>query len=206
LKGRMDSKGAGLMISGFMAGAIVIFSGTFWLRAQQGAADRTLMAFMVNTKHSDYSRKLVSQDEKNYQRSIQSLMPPGTSALVWTVAPFQLDYSRNRLLTLSTSGITNPALQFPAGVDLESFKKYLRDNEVRFVLMETNGFAANKPQALQELKQSSYSAIQKMADFGIYLRGVLLELARTNPVRYSDDRMLLFELAETPADRPRAKQ
>ena len=206
LKGWMDSKKAPFVISGFMTLAILIFSGTFWLRAQQGAADRTLLALQVNAKLADYSRKLVSQDERNYQRSIQELMPRGTTALVWTVAPFQLDYSRNHLLTLSTSGITNPALKFPAGADLDSFKNYLRDNGVRFVLMETNGYAANKLAALQELKQSSYAAIQKMADFGIYLRGALLELAQRNPVRYSDDRMLLFELADTPADRARTKQ
>ncbi len=129
-------------------------------------------------------------------------MPPRTTALIWTVAPFQLDYSRNRLLTLSTFGIINPALEFPAGVDPDSFEKYLRSNGIQFVLMETNGYAANKLQALQELRQSPYAVYQKMADFGIYLRGVLLGLAQRNPVRYSDDRMLLFELKDTPTDRP----
>src|SRR5260370_16472455 len=130
---------------------MVVLGGTFGVGAVGGAGDRTVIGFKVNSKHADFSRKLVSPAEGNYQRSIQALMPPRTTALVWTVAPFQLDYSRNRLLSLSTFGIINPALQFPAGVDLDSFEKYLRGNGIRFVLMETNGSAAHKLQALQEL-------------------------------------------------------
>jgi hypothetical protein len=191
-----------LALSGCLIAVILIFSGTFWSRAISAAADRTLIAFPVNTKHADSSRKLVSRGEKDYQRSIQARMPPGATALVWTLAPFQMDFSRNRLLTLSISGIINPALQFPAGAGLESFENYLRGNGVRFVLMETNGFGVSKLDELRQLAGSRLTVHQKYGDFGAYLHVTLLALAENNPMRYADDRMLLFELKDTPTGSP----
>ena len=142
---------------------------------------------------------MVSPFETEYIYSVQTNMPAGAGALVWTVTPFQLDFSRNQVFSLSESGIINPALRFPAGADVESFEDYLRWHGIRYVLMETNGYAVPKLDRLQRMMESRFAVFQKLGDFGIYLRETLLAMARRNPVRYADDRMLLFELKPRPA-------
>jgi hypothetical protein len=42
---------------------------------------------------------------------------------------------------------------------------------------------------------------QKWGEFALYFRESLFDLARRSHVIYQDDRMLLFELAETPRER-----
>ncbi|MDB6016542.1 MAG: hypothetical protein JWR19_1031 [Pedosphaera sp.] len=193
------AKSAGLLVSGFMLGALLLFSGTFWTRAQSVAANRTLLAFPTDPTYQKYSRAMVSPFEAEYAGSIQTNTPAGATILVWTVAQFQLDFSRNQLLSVSESGIINPALRFPAGADLKSFGNYLRANGVRYVLIETNGYGVTKLDRLQRMTESQYAVYQKLGAFGAYLRQTLLTLAQQNPVLFADEQMLLFELKDSPA-------
>ena len=143
-----------------------------------------------------------------YCRSVQSQMEAGSAALVWTVAPFQFDFSRNRLLTVSESGLISPALYFPAGVDLESLRSYLRNWGIRYILIETSGDVVKDTEVLGNYLTAELSVYRKIADYSIYFRKSLLELAKRSRALYSDGRMLLFELDEAtnpaksvPADR-----
>src|SRR5206468_2438861 len=100
--------------------------------------------FPINATYERYSQAMVSQFENTYDYMVQTNMLAGAGTLVWMVAPFQLNFSRNQLFSLSETGIINPALRFPAGADLESFENYLRGLGIRYVLMETNGYAVGR--------------------------------------------------------------
>ncbi|EEF59963.1 hypothetical protein [Pedosphaera parvula] len=185
-------------LSSCLVGVIVLFGGTFWGRVRMAATNRTLLAFPTSPEYKGYSRGRISPFEAEYYSSIQTNMAPGARALVFTVAPFQMDFTRNELLTASITGIINPQLHFPAGADGESFQRYLRSMGVRYVLMETDGYAVPKSGYLEGCRRSRFTVDQKIGDFGLYLRQTLLELSRRNRICYSDDRMVLYELKDSP--------
>jgi len=187
-----------LVISGCMVAALALFGGTFWSRMQRAATSRTLLAFPIDAAYQRYSEAMVSPFENSYDYTVQTNMPAGAAALVWMVAPFQLDFSRNQLFSVSEAGIINPALHFPAGADFQSFENYLRALGIRYVLMETNGYAIGRVDRWNAMMKSRFAVYQKLGDFGIYLRQTLLTLAQRNSVRYADDRFLLFELKDRP--------
>jgi len=125
-------------------------------------------------------------------------MDAGSAALVWTVAPFQFDFSRHRLFTATESGLINPGLHFPAGADLESLRNYLRNWGIRYILIEKSGGAVKDAKVLESYLKAKYSLHRKLADYSIYFRKSLLGLAERSRVLYSDGWMLLFELDEAP--------
>jgi hypothetical protein len=125
-------------------------------------------------------------------------MEAGSTALVWTVAPFQFDFSRNRLFTVTAAGLINPALYFPAGVDLESLRSYLRNWGIRYILIETSGDAAKDAEVGGTYSNAKLSVYRKLVDYSIYFQKSLAGLAKGSRVLHSDGRMLLFELDEAP--------
>jgi hypothetical protein len=177
-----------------------LFGGTCWARVRLAAADRTILAFPVDANLVNYCRHVASPFQSEYVRSVQGRMEPGSTALVWIATAYQLDFSRNRLLTVSEPGLANPLLKFPAGVEPGALAGYLRRNGVRYVLLETNGYTAPRLDRLRVMADSRYAMFRKYAEFEIYLHHTLLLLAEQNPVRYADDSM--FELAAEPAPQP----
>jgi len=174
--------------------AVLIFAGTFRSRIQLAVTNRTLLAFPLNRDFADYSAYMVSRRAMLYYRSLQSGMEAGTNSLVWVVAPFHLDFSRNRIFTVTEPGLINPTLQFPAGADLNSLRSYLRKWGVRYILIETIGTEVQDVTRLKPYLSAQHSVYQKLGDYGIYFRTSLLALAERSHVLYSDRRMLLFEL------------
>ncbi len=187
-----------VLSAGLIVVAVGIFAGTFLSRIQRAITHRTLLSFPITRGLANYSTRIVSRDEMLYCRSVQSQMEAGSIALVWTVAPFQFDFSRNRLFTVSEPGLINPALYFPAGADLKSLRSYLLNWGIRYILIETSGDAAKDAEVLESYLKAELSVYRKLADYSIYFRKSLLELAKRSRALYSDGRMLLFELDEAP--------
>jgi hypothetical protein len=118
------------------------------------------------------------------------------------VTPFHFDFERNRLLTVTVPGISNPALRFPAGLPAEELEQYLRKFGVQFVVLETRGYGVVGDAELAPMQRSRYALYRKLGDYGTYLRSSLELLATRRRVIYSDDHMLIFELGparQTPA-------
>ncbi len=134
---------------------------------------------------------------------VQTNIPAGAGVLVWTGTPFQLDFSRNRLLSVSVNGIIHPALRFPAGASVEAFEKYLRGYGVGYVLLETNSYNLRELHSLRGAETTRYAIQRKEAEFGLYLRRILSVMAERDHVRYADGNMVLLELKEkTAAEQP----
>jgi hypothetical protein len=189
-----QSRGAGLAVSACLAAVLILFGGSFRSRLQLAATKRTLLSFPVDSAHVSFSTAMVSPFQTDYMSSIQTNMAAGATALVWVVTPFQMDFARNHLLTVNEGGLVNPLLQFPAGVAMAPFEDYLRKNGIRYVLIETNGYGVPPLDRLQTMAESRLAEFRQYGEYEIYLRKMLLALAAQNPVRFVDDRMLLFEL------------
>ncbi len=177
-----------------MSGVILTFATNFWFRVRRSVEDRTLLAFPLTQPYIDLVKDMISEAEIAYTRAIQTRMEPGAGALIWIVAPFHLKFRRNHLFLVSESGLTSPALHFPAGVSLESLNDYLHKWGIRYVLIETKGGAVREEEDLRELLKSQLPAYRKVGDYAIYFRKSLLSLSERSRFRYFDGRMLLFEL------------
>jgi hypothetical protein len=188
------SRGAGLVVSAWLAVVLILFNGSFGSRLHLAATKRTVLSFPVDSAHVSFSSAMVSPFQTDYMRSIQTNMAAGATALVWVVTPFQMDFARNHLLTVNEGGLVSPLLQFPAGAAMAPFEDYLRKNGIRYVLMETNGYGVPPVDRLKIMAGSRLAEFRQYGEYDIYLRKMLLALAAQNPVRFVDDRMLLFEL------------
>jgi hypothetical protein len=183
-----------LLSSILMGGVILTFATNFWFRVRRSAEARTLLSFPLTQPYTDLMKYMLSEAEMSYTRALQTRMEPGAGALIWTVAPFHLNFRGNRLFLVSESGLTSPALHFPAGVSLESLNEYLHKWGIRYVLIETRGGAVREEKDLEELLKSELPAYRKVGDYALYFRKSLMTMAERSRFRYSDGRMLLFEL------------
>ncbi|HTE90695.1 MAG TPA: hypothetical protein VK639_17170, partial [Terriglobales bacterium] len=132
-----DVRRVALQMSVLMGIVILIFGATFLSRVGRAVEQRAILAYPVSRGDIELSMHAVSRNQALYFQSIQNRMEPGTTALVWIVAPFHLDFNRNRLFVVSLSGLISPGLHFPAGADLQSLENYLKQWGIRYVLVET---------------------------------------------------------------------
>ena len=186
--------------AGLAAGCVALiisFNETFLERLDTARQNRTLLAYSVNQSYIDYSRDMLTDAAAGYHSRLQNNIPSGSTALVWTTTPFHFDFERNQLLTMTAPAMTNPALHFPAGLAPGGLEQYLRNNRVRFVIMETNGYGLVDLEDLVRIQRSRLAVYKKIGDFGTYLRRSLDELATRGKVLYSDGRMVVFELGNS---------
>jgi len=188
----------GICLTGCLAALSLVFFERALVRIEQAKRDQTLLSYAINRTFAAYSRAMVADEQTAYASRLQANMAPGATAFVWVVAPFHLDFVRNRLLTASETGVINPVLRFPAGASISEFAQYLRALGIRYVLLETNAYGVKKPNKLAALTRSLYAMDRKIGDYGTYLRSSLVLLAQQSDERYADDRMLLFELKNIP--------
>jgi hypothetical protein len=190
-----DHRRVVFQMSVLMGIVILIFGSTFWSRVVRAIEQRTILAYPVSRGDLELSSHAVSRNQALYFQSIQNRMEPGTTALVWIVAPFQLDFRRNRLFVVSLSGLISPGLHFPAGADFMSLKDYLRQWGIHYVLLETRGADGDEIALhLQWMLRRKYAEKRMKGDYGIYFRDNLLALANRSRIVYTDKSFLLMEL------------
>ena len=186
--------------AGLFGLTIILFAGSFRARVLKAIHYRALLAYPIDPSLIEYTAARLSGQDANYYLSLQARMAPGTTALVWAVAPFHLDFARNHLLIVAEGGLTTPLLRFPAGLNLESLEEYLRKWNVRYVMVETDLLGQKNSDFLRSLLQWYEVLYKKVGEFNLYFRESLFELARRHHVIYQDDGMLLFELAQNPRE------
>jgi len=196
------------LAAGLAVGAvsvIVLFNGTFSKRLDRVMRDGTLLAFSPDNTYTSYSRDMLTRDQAAYHQQLQSRIPGGATAFVWTATPFHFDFQRNQLFTMSVPGISSPALRFPAGLPAGELEQYFRNNGVRFVVLEKKGYGVVELSDLAQMQRYRQAIYKKLADFGTYLRVGLDGLAARGKIVYSDERMLVFELGAGAVPQPVAE-
>jgi hypothetical protein len=161
---------------------------------------RTLLVYPFNRSYLEHSHRMLSVEEAAYHAHVQTNAPPGATVLVWSSAPMLFDYSRNKLFVVCVGGIINPALKFPAGVPAEELRQYFLANGIQYLLVEMEGYGVTKIEELEPFTKYPPVFYRKFGEYGIYLRRTLDELAAHSTVRYSDGRMVLFEVASPKPD------
>jgi hypothetical protein len=123
-------------------------------------------------------------------------MEAGETVLVSASAPFQFDFSRNRILTVCDGGLINPALRFPAGINSDALRRYFRSYGIRYVLFQRDGEGITTIEALRPQLTWSNVLRRKLADYGIYFRESMTTLAAQSETLFENDRLVLFDLSK----------
>ena len=183
--------------AGLAVGCVALmaaFNETFLERLDTARQWRTLLVYGASPSDYAYSRDSLTSEQARYHASLQAKIPSGATALVWTSTPFHFDFARNHLLTLTAPGISSPALRFPAGLTAGDLERYLYNNGVQFVILETGASREPGLAGLAMMQRFRSDIFRKIGDFGAYLRESLDRLAARGQVLYADDRMLIFEI------------
>jgi hypothetical protein len=176
---------------------IVSFNTTFRERLDIMRQSQTMLSFPFKQSYAAYSRDTFTNLQTSYYHTcLQTNIPTGSTAFVWTTTPFLFDFQRNQLQTFYVAGIGNPLLQFPAGVSPKALEQYFRHNDIQFIILQTNGYGVAGLPELRRTQGSPSAYYRQIGDFGIYLRTNLLDLAARGKVLYSDDQILIFRLGD----------
>lgn len=183
-----DTSGA-VMVLIFFA-----FASNLMNRAAAMARTGGTLSFPVSSEHLEHSRKSISSSHTLDTRKWLEATEPGSTVLLWTATPFSFDYGRNRLLSVSEPGLVHPGIAFPAGLELGRLPDYLRGFGVRYVLLQHSGTGVKSVELLREQQKSPFAIHRKLADYSIYFRESLMNLAAQSRTVQSNDVFVLFDL------------
>jgi hypothetical protein len=172
-------------------------------RVDIASRTRTLLSYPLNDFISRYNYFVFSGPAGDETRKLQARVEPKATVLVWTSLPFQFDFTRNRIFSVSEPGIINPWLRFPAGVPEQMLLEYLRSWGIRMVVLEHSGPTITTLAGLQAMLQAKAVVYRKLADYSIYTRQTLASLARKNRILYEDERFMVFEINDRPVSSTR---
>jgi hypothetical protein len=182
---------------------ILLFLNVSLTRGQQALRSRTLLAYDFTQGYLDYNRYVFGTAQSDQTRRWQQKLEPGQTILAWTALPFHLNFQRNTILNMSEPGLLNPWLGFPAGVADDSLMEYLRSWGVRYVALETEGYAIKNIADVKPLLYSIYPIYRKLADYSIYTRLALLGLSQKHAIVHREDDLIIMDLARrSPAVTP----
>jgi hypothetical protein len=162
-------------------------------RANRALRTGTLLSYPVPQRLLDHNAAIFTQDYGRTIREFQNIMEPRATLLAWTDEPFLFDYTRNRILTATEPGLINPLLHFPAGVPAELLADYFRSWGVRYILIETREYIKGT-KALERMLNAPYPIYRKLADYSLYARRTVLELAESHRIVARHGDLTLFDL------------
>ncbi|MCI0745028.1 MAG: hypothetical protein L0Y58_06455 [Verrucomicrobia subdivision 3 bacterium] len=182
---------------------IVAFAPVTLRRVEQLVQARNQLAFPFDQGYLDHNHYVFSRPVSERWREIQAHTVRGEPLLAWVVAPFQLDFSRNRILTVTEPGLVNPLLQFPAGAPPQELAHFLRAWGVRYVLMNNNRHVSAGVKDLPAAWNARFPLYGKIDAYSTYAREALERLLQQSPILHRSDTLVLFELTDHEKSLPR---
>ena len=173
---------------------LLVFLPVSALRVNRACRTATLLSYPFDQGFLAYNQIALGQEHARKVREFQNNIAAEQTLLVWTAEPFLFDFRRNHILTVSESGLLNPLLHFPAGVSSTILAEYLRNWGVRYVALETEGYAVKSLSFLERLLQSPYAVFRKFGDYGLSARRTLAEIAETRKIVARSEHLLLIDL------------
>ena len=206
--GDLHSPGAGTgrrrVPAGIMGVALALLLAAFWdslsTRARRASLDGSLVPFPGASARSyaEYNRRILGRDARDTMRAIQARTEGGLGILVWNLAPFHVDFARNRIYTLTALGLYNPGLSLPITGGPEDLRAYLRGHGIRYVIWEYGFFTSESvARAWREYSVSSFPAYRKIGVNNLYFIRTLAALAQTSRVSYDMNGTVLLDLEAT---------
>ncbi len=175
----------------------ILFWNALLGRATNAYCNKTLLpfTFVNDSKYVEYNKQAFSNDTRDLVRGIQDKTDKGQSILVWISAPFQIDYTRNKIYTLTSLGLINPGLNIPITGNPDDLREYLQDTGVRYVMWQynfTNSISLQS--AWSNYLVSPFPVYRKVAENNLYFAKLLLALAKRSNIIFIKNGFVLFDL------------
>ncbi|MBF0444192.1 MAG: hypothetical protein HQL68_01280 [Magnetococcales bacterium] len=136
---------------------------------------------------------LNSQEQKNEIKSIQAKVPKGEKILALIIAPFHLDYARNRIETVAKLDMVwNQTL----GDDIETVLQTLKKRGIGYILWQYDKYPLRDKQSYSRGANSLDKRNNFEGQYGLYLLDTLETLKNRGEVLYfnEENKMVLFKL------------
>ena len=173
----------------------ILFWNTLLGRATNAYSNRSLISFPAakDRNYIEYNKRALSNDTRNLVRGIQDKTDKGQAILAWISVPFHIDYTRNKIYTLTALGLFNPGLNMPLTGNPEDLRAYLKNKGVRYVMWEWKLFI-NVENIWRAYLISPYPVYRKIAENNLYFIKTLLALGQISKIIYNNNGTVLFDL------------
>lgn len=151
-------------------------------RLTQALAYGSILAFPDLAEDENYLRYNHDVLYGSFARSsaaAQAAVPRGAPLVAYINTPFWLDFARNPIADLDPAGLATPWADIPPA---------------RYVLWELDGFATIQLRGYEKERDRPGLLQARIGDAGLRLTRVLIALARSSQVIYSDGRALVMKL------------
>lgn len=182
--------GAALLI------VVVLFSGPLMQRVEVAVTARTLLSYPVSAFDGNYIARALGSPARRWVREAQMSTEEGATILAWTSVPFQLDFRRNRILSVREHGLVNPWLRLPIGEEPRALRQYLRAHGVRYVFLQYAGPGMSTDRMLEGEAASPDWLRRHIGEAGLRFRKSLLALAAESRPIWSAPQAILYEVPE----------
>ena len=178
--------GAGLVI--------FLFWDSFIVRVKRAYYQHTTVAFPINYGDILYNRNVFSSKSKKLIRDIQYLTEANKPILAWLSMPMHLDFSRNKILSVTEAALVNPWLEMPLNGDAMDMAQYLKRQGIRYVMWQYQGAGMRDENAYRERLLSPVPLYRKWAARNLYFREMMALLMGGGTILYQQDGIVLFDL------------
>jgi len=155
---------------------------------------RTVLAFPLPMGYIGFNTTMFTEAARNDIRNVQNKTEENQKILAWVSVPFHLDFSRNKIFTVSEPGICNPWLRFPLNGSTEDIRKFIKDMGIRYVIWEYKGAALKKESEFNSYLRSPFLIYRKIAVYNLYFRKMLKALAEENRVIYNQNGIVIIDI------------
>lgn len=127
-------------------------------------------------QHLLYLQRSLSEQSFRDTRVAQQTTEPGETIMAWISTPFYLDFTRNTIFTVASTGQVkgHPEYRFIANTNL--FLRFLRGLEIRYVMWEYAGARKSESKAKADIEEA------------------LLSLRKRSRVIYTDEKRVVFDI------------
>jgi hypothetical protein len=210
--GRFFQKGAGsngifsgvtvptvIVSTFFLIAATIMFGEVLQKRFSTLLEKRTLIAHLVTKNDINYCTDALSPRAKENVRLAQDVTEPGTGILTSISQSFNLDFARNHVLVESDSALLVPWFDLSLNADADTFRSYLLNRGVRYVIWEHTGFGINSYPEVARFLTHPILIFRRLASRSLSFRRQLRELSSNSAVIYNKNNIIVLDLKKPPS-------
>jgi len=174
---------------------IISFWGNFSDRIERAYNQHMTLSFPVADDYINFSHNASSSNAQQRIRGIQYKAAPAQKILAWIPTPMHLDFSRNEIYSIMSSGLSTSWMGMPLNGNPEEMAQYFKAQGIRYILWKYNENDALGITYRRWMK-SPIRGYRKAAERGLYLRNMLATLMNGGNYLFRENDIMLFDLQQ----------
>ena len=144
--------------------------------------------------YKQYNRLVLSQNMREGIAKVQSRTSRNETILAWIGAPFQLDFQRNRIMTIGSPRLIVRGVDQPYDGNIDAFRKSLDQVGVRYVLWEKKSYGVRDEKSL--VKRLDTPAYKTGAMKYLLAKALFSSLESKSKIIYQNQSVVLFDIGQ----------